>query len=255
MTNRLTRPLTQSLDSSPTIDRRTLLRGSLLGGVLAMSAAQTACSTSSPGDAESAPTTAGTSPSVSEQPTATASDREGSRVLLAYFSRAGENYYYGDRIDLKVGNTAVLARIIGEQLDCDVHEIEAADPYSDDYDATVARNVREQDSDARPEIANPLASIEDYDVVLLASPIWNVRPPMIMRTFAERYDFRGKTVYPVTTYAMSGLGTSEREYAEACRGADIGEGLAVQGEEVRDNEQAVTAWLRRINVIGGTSNE
>ncbi len=46
-------------------------------------------------------------------------------------------------------------------------------PYSNDYDATVARNVREQEASTRPAIANPLASIEDYDVVLLASPIWN----------------------------------------------------------------------------------
>jgi hypothetical protein len=29
------------------------------------------------------------------------------------------------------------------------------------------------------------------------------------------------------------------------RGATIGEGLAVQGEEVRDADQAVPTWLRR----------
>lgn len=34
---------------------------------------------------------------------------DGGRVLLAYFSRAGENYYFGDRINLEVGNTEVLA--------------------------------------------------------------------------------------------------------------------------------------------------
>ena len=58
----------------------------------------------------------------------------------------------------------------------------------------------------------PLASIERYDVVLLASPIWNVRAPMIMATFAERYDFSGKTVFPVVTYAVSGLGTVPDDY-------------------------------------------
>ena len=72
-----------------------------------------------------------------------------------------------------------------QPLACDVHRIEAADPYPDGYDATVARNVREQDGDARPAIAGPLPSIDDYDTVLLASPIWNVRAPMIMTTFTE----------------------------------------------------------------------
>ena len=80
--------------------------------------------------------------------------------LLAYFSRPGENYYYGGRRDLEVGNTEVLARIIAELIDCDVFRIEATDPYPDGYDATVARNVTEQNADARPAIANPLASID-----------------------------------------------------------------------------------------------
>ena len=56
-----------------------------------------------------------------------------------------------------------------------VERIEAAEPYSADYDDTVARNVREQDADARPRIANPLPDLARYDVVLLGSPTWNVR--------------------------------------------------------------------------------
>jgi flavodoxin len=106
-------------------------------------------------------------------------------VLLAYFSRPGENYYYGGRRNLAVGNTEVLARTIAGRVSCDVHRIEAADPYPTDYDATVARNVREQNADARPAIAGRLPSIDRYNVVLLASPIWNVRAPMIMSTFTE----------------------------------------------------------------------
>ena len=176
----------------------------------------------------------------------------GSSVLLAYFSRAGENYYHGDRIDLEVGNTEVVAGLIADRIDCDVHRIEAARPYSDDYEATVARNVREQDADARPAIANPLSSIDDYDVVLLASPIWNIRPPMIMQTFAETLDFTGKTVHPITTYAMSGLGDAIRDYSAACPGAELGEGLAVQGEHVTDEAaqvaEQVDAWLRQVGL-------
>jgi flavodoxin len=184
-----------------------------------------------------------------ERPAATASS--GKRVLLAYFSRPGENYYYGGRIDLRTGNTEVLADLIREHSGCDVHRIEAVDAYSDDYDETVARNVREQDTDARPAITDPPSSIDRYDVVLLASPIWNVRAPMIMSTFAERYDFGGKTVHPVTTYAMSGLGTTERDYARSCPGATVGEGLAIQGEKVReaDADAEVRSWLRRISVL------
>ena len=105
--------------------------------------------------------------------------------------------------------------------------------------------MREQDTDARPAIADPLASIDGYDTILLGSPIWNVRAPMIMSTFTERHDFAGKTVHPVTTYAMSGLGTTPEDYARECSGARIGAGLAVRGEEARAAGAAVDAWLRR----------
>jgi hypothetical protein len=60
-----------------------------------------------------------------------------SRILLAYFSRPGENYWNGGRRNLKIGNTEVLARAIGARLDCDVHRIEAVDPYPAGYDETV----------------------------------------------------------------------------------------------------------------------
>jgi flavodoxin len=173
----------------------------------------------------------------------------GGRILLAYFSRPGENYWNGGRRDLSVGNTEVLARMIRARLDCDVHRIEAVDRYPDGYDETVRRNVREQDADARPPIVDPPASIDPYDTILLASPIWNVRAPMIMPTLVERYDFSGKTVLPVTTHAMSGLGTTPEDYARSCEGARIGTGLAIRGEQVRSAGTAVDAWLRRSDLV------
>lgn len=146
--------------------RRAVLQQGLLLGVGGWAAALAGCSS-----ADNPPPVA--------NPTATPTGRDATtanRILLAYFSRPGENYYYGGRRNLQVGNTEVLARMIAELIDSDVHRIDAADPYPSSYDATVARNVREQDADARAAIANPLASIEAYDTVLLGSPIWNVRP-------------------------------------------------------------------------------
>jgi len=134
--------------------------------------------------------------------------------------------------------------MIKSRIDCDVHRITAADPDPTDYEETVARNVREQDDDARPAVAAPLGSIDRYDTILLASPIWNVRPPMIMATFTERYDFAGKTAFPAVTYAVSGLGNASDDYERLCDGARIGDGLAVRGERVRSGGPQVDRWLR-----------
>ena len=219
------------------LPRRSVLRGALAVGATALGTLVTGCSDGSP---------SGSAGSPSGPPTSSARRRS---VLLAYFSRPGENYYYGDRIDLEVGNTEVLAGMISNRIDCDVHRIEPARPYPEDYEQTVQQNMREQNEDARPRIANPLGSIAGYDVVLLASPIWNVRTPMIMTTFTEALDFTGVAVHPVSTHAMSGLGNAPDDYAATCRGATIGDGLAVQGEAVREAGGEVDAWLRRVGLL------
>jgi flavodoxin len=225
----------------------TLTRRSLLRVALAVGAAAVASSgTSGCGASRTQPSSPPPGPDTPMPDTAErTSDR---RILLAYYSRAGENYYYGGRRTLEVGNTEVLAGMIRQLIACDLYQIKAADPYSDDYDATVDRNVREQNDNARPGIANPRTSISDYDTVLVGSPIWNNRAPMIMSTFVESMDFSGKTLYPFVTYAVSGLGSTERDYAASAPGATIGEGLAVRGEEVQSAQSQAEEWLRRIRL-------
>lgn len=77
----------------------------------------------------------------SMQPSRTPTGSPAPKVLVAYFSRAGENYDNGDRTWLKVGNTQVVAQLIADLIPCDLHRIEAREPYSDAYDETVARDV------------------------------------------------------------------------------------------------------------------
>jgi hypothetical protein len=131
----------------------------------------------------------------------------------------------------------------------DVYRIEAADPYPTHYDATVECNKREQDQDARPAIAGAIPAMTGYDTVLLGSPIWNVRPPMVMRTFIDAVDLRGKTILPFVTYAVSGMGDTIDEYTRACPDSRIGEGLAVRGEEAREARNAVDGWLTRTGLL------
>ncbi|MGB8384359.1 MAG: flavodoxin [Dermatophilaceae bacterium] len=71
---------------------------------------------------------------------------------------------------------------------------------------------------------------------------------MIMRTFVEGVDLTGKTVHPFVTYAVSGMGRVERDYAQLCPGSTMGAGLAIRGEEASQAEPVVTAWLRRVGL-------
>ena len=53
--------------------------------------------------------------------------------LIAYFSRAGENYVNGNILNLSVGNTELAAKIIQEVTGADLYKIEPILEYSRDY--------------------------------------------------------------------------------------------------------------------------
>ena len=99
-----------------------------------------------------------------------APDPPGSRILVAFFSRAGENYYYGGRTNLAVGNTEVVAGMIRDRIGAELYKIEPVDRYPDSYDEAVDRNSEEQESNALPAIAGALPDLGPYDVVILGSP-------------------------------------------------------------------------------------
>lgn len=179
----------------------------------------------------------------------TVSSTSTNNILLAYFSRAGENYWNGGRRTLTIGNTQSLAQLIQPQFGCDMYRIVEADPYPDSYDQTVDRNVAEERADARPEIAGALPDLTRYNTVLLGCPVWNVRAPMILSTFLESVDLTGKTIWPFVTYAVSGLGTVEEDYRAALPGSTIRTGLAIRGEAVDQAGPQVRTWLDNAGLL------
>lgn len=218
------------------ISRRALIAAAGLGAIAALAACSGTGQQPSP---STTPTTQGT-PDMTPSPRPST----GSTTLLVCFSRPGENYWEGGRRDLEVGNTKVVAQMIAERIDCDVFEIFAADPYPEAYDLTVARNVREENADARPKIDGDLPDLSGYDTVLLGSPVWNVRAPMIMSTFIEDVDLAGKRILPFVTYAVSGMAGIDQDYRDALPGSDVADGLAVRGEDVDSAAADVEDWLR-----------
>jgi len=47
---------------------------------------------------------------------------------------------------------------------------------------------------------------------------------------------------------MSGLGHVVDEYTASCRGARLGDALAIRGDEAADSRSEIEKWLRRISL-------
>ncbi len=88
-------------------------------------------------------------------------------TLVAYFSRAGQNYGNGGVINLRKGNTEVLAEAIAADLGADLFKIDTVEPYPEDYYATTDQAKRELRENARPAIQGPLPNMEGVDCIVL----------------------------------------------------------------------------------------
>ncbi len=171
------------------------------------------------------------------------------RTLIAYFSRADENYFGGAMRYVKVGNTEIVAGIMNELIDADSFKIEMKDPYSPVYMTCIEEAKKDKQSNARPELVKYLDSINDYDTIVLGYPNYWGTYPMAVATFLDRYDFSGKTIIPLCTNEGSGLGSSESDIKKAAKGAVVKSGLAITGSRVADSKEAVKKWFAANGLI------
>ena len=92
------------------------------------------------------------------------------KTLIAFFSRADENYFGGAMRCVKVGNTEIVVNGMKELIDADTFKIEMKDPYSPVYITCIDEAKRDLRSKARPELVALPGSIDAYDTVILAYP-------------------------------------------------------------------------------------
>ena len=162
--------------------------------------------------------------------------------LIAYFSRAGENYFSGALRTVSVGNTEIAAKMMQEATGADLFKIEPLQPYAEDYNTCIAQAQDDQRRNARPELAGYLDSLEGYDTIYLGYPNYWGTMPMPVFTFLEHFDFAGKTIRPFCTHEGSGLGHSEKDIRRLCPGAKVEKGLAIHGGSVKNAEDVIRKW-------------
>lgn len=167
-----------------------------------------------------------------------------SKILIAYYSRKGQNYVNGSIKNLVKGNTEIVAEYIKKAVGGELFEIDTVKNYPIDYtECTEVAKVEIQQK-ARPELKNYLENIDDYDKIFLGYPIWWSIPPMAVSTFLEKYDFSGKKIMPFATHEGSGLGGSISYLKKICPKAEIMSGLAIYGSKVKNSEAEIANWAK-----------
>ena len=169
------------------------------------------------------------------------------KKLIAYYSRADENYFGGQRRYITEGNTEKAAKMLAELTGADLFQIEQKVPYAADYDTCIAQAKKDLQASARPELVTLPDSLDEYDEIYLGYPNYWGTMPMQVFTFLEHFDFSGKTICPFCTHEGSGMGRSEADIKKLCPGADVRKGLAIQGSHAAQAENELKKWAGKEN--------
>lgn len=181
------------------------------------------------------------------------------RILVAYFSLWG-NAEDTEDVDAttsasvvlteggKHGTTEVIAQQILDTLGGDRFVIQTAASYPADFQAVIDRNHEEAAQGLLPELTGAVASMAQYDVIILGYPIWNMTVPQAIQTFLASYDFSGKVIVPFCTHDGYGSGRSYAAIADACPHTQVLEGIAIEATAVANAQGAVDDWLRGLNL-------
>lgn len=169
-------------------------------------------------------------------------------ALIAFYSRAGENYFGGALRHITVGNTEKAAEILRSLTGGKLFRIEQAQPYSEDYQTCIAEAKADLQAHTRPEVLDLPAALDGYNEIYLGYPNYWGTMPMAVYTFRESYDFTGKVIHPFCTHEGSGLANTVNDIRKAAPGAVVSKGIAIHGSHADSAGASLEKWVKEVNV-------
>lgn len=147
------------------------------------------------------------------------------------------------------GNTKMIANKISKILNCDILEIKPKVPYVKDYNKVVEDEHNSERSNYLPEIENINIDLNDYNEIIIGTPVWWYRPAPVIRTFLNKFDLSDKKVIPFATNA-GWLGKTFKEIKELCPNSEVCNEMNIVFESYSDKlvtrKEEIDLWIDSI---------
>lgn len=169
------------------------------------------------------------------------------KILIVYLSRTN--------------NTKAVANIIHEKVGGTVVALELRTPYPANYRATVEQVVRENETGYLPPLKTVIEEPDQYDVVFVGFPTWDMKLPPPVKSFLHQYSFQGKTIIPFNSNGGYGPGSTFQTVRELCPQSTVLQGFSTRGGSERDGQllaikdarakevrSEVEGWLRTVGI-------
>lgn len=161
---------------------------------------------------------------------------QNSKTLIVYFSWGG--------------NTRIAAENTKRLTGADIFEITVKNPYPTDYRQCVNQAREEQRTDFLPELNGNVNNLSQYDTIIVAFPNWwGTYPQAVKKFLIDNRDISSKKIALLCTHGGSRLGRSVNDLKALYPNANILEGLAISGSSVRNSENDIRNWLKKIGLL------
>ncbi|WP_418698170.1 flavodoxin [Bacteroides sp.] len=157
------------------------------------------------------------------------------KTLIVYFSWGG--------------NTRMVANHIHDIVGCDIVEVETVIPYPDSYEEVTQIVPGELESDYRPELKTKVENMDEYNTLIVGTPIWGGHLTPAMKSFLASYDLSRKYIAPFCTHGGSGTAQSVSDIRSVCPNSTLLGSLAVYGNQAENSRKDVEKWLKQIGII------
>ena len=146
-------------------------------------------------------------------------------------------------------NTKTIAELIQKKLNCDILRIETKVPYSNDYQTVVDDEQNSEASNHIPEIKDININLDEYDTIILGTPVWWYRPCPAIRAFLTKYDLSNKTIIPFATNA-GWIGRTFKEIETLAIKSTIKNEKSIVFESysnnLKTNKQEIESWIDKL---------
>lgn len=132
------------------------------------------------------------------------------------------------------GHTKMIAEKIQQKLNCDILEIKPVKPYSTDYQTVVDEEQNNSSVGKTPDIQKIDKNLNDYDEIIIGTPVWWYTIAPVIRTFLTQNDLSNKTIKPFATNA-GWLGHTFQEIQKLCPNSKVDKGMNIVFESYSDN--------------------
>lgn len=145
------------------------------------------------------------------------------------------------------GNTKSIADMINKKIGGDTERIDTVVAYEGDYNSVVDQGHKEVNQGYMPEIKPLSVNLDDYDTIVLGTPVWWYTFAPAVKTLLTNNSFAGKTIYPFATNG-GWIGHTFEDIKALCKGADVKKGINIEfdTDNLRTSVSEIEKWVNNI---------